>query len=132
MRWAIVLVALAFAGCGAAATDLFEVRRTGADRNANLTLLVSDDGGVTCNGKAHALDGPMLLRARDLARRLSEQAELNLELPPGPDPVLSYRVRMEAGTVAFADTSRPLPQAFSELTLFTKQVSEDVCGLARR
>ena len=132
MRWlAAALTALLVAGCGSPAADLFEVKRTGADRNANLTLLVSDDSTVTCNGRKHEVSGDMLLEARELTRELSEQAELNLQLPPGPNPVLTYRVRMQAGTVAFSDTSRPLPSSFAELTVFTKHVSEDICGLKR-
>jgi hypothetical protein len=123
--------ALALAGCGSPAADLFVVKRSGADRNANLNLLVSDDGTVTCNGRKHPISNDLLLRARELTRQLSEQAVLNLQLPPGPNSVLSYQARMQAGTVAFADTSRPLPQSFSKLTAFTKDISEDVCKLNR-
>jgi hypothetical protein len=128
---ALVLACAVLAGCGSPAADLFVVERSGADRNANLTLLVSDDGTVTCNKAKHPIPGDLLLEARELERRLSEQAELNLALPAGPNTVLSYKVRMEAGTIAFADTSRPLPRAFTELTVFTKDVSEDVCGIDR-
>jgi len=131
MRRLVLLAALLLAGCGSPAADLFEVKRSGADRNANLTMLVSDDGSVTCNGKRHVIGGETLLQARELRRRLSEQAVLNLELPAGPGSVLSYRVRLEAGTIAFADTSRPLPRSFTDLTVFTKTVSEDVCGISR-
>jgi hypothetical protein len=132
MRWLVLLVALAASGCGAAAADLFVVERTGEDPGANLTLLVSDGGSVTCNGREHKISSDLLLEARELTRNLSQQAELNLALPPGPDPVLSYRVRMQAGTIAFADTSRPLPRSFSQLTAFTDEVSEEVCGIERR
>ena len=125
------MAVLCLAGCGSPAPDLFLVERSGADRNANLTLLVSDDGTVTCNGRKHAIPGDLLLDARTLERQLSPQAELNLQLPPGPNHVLSYRVRLEAGTIAFADTSRPLPRSFTELTAFTDDVSEDVCGISR-
>lgn len=132
MRRAVLLLALTLAGCGSPAPDLFEVKRSGADRNANVTLLVSDDGTVTCNrGKRLPITNEELLEARQLARELSEQAELHLQLPPGPDPVLTYRVRMEAGTVGFADTSRPLPSAFAQLTVFTSDVSESICGIVR-
>jgi hypothetical protein len=131
MRLALLALALLAAGCGAPAADLFVVHRSGADRNANLTMLVSDDGTVTCNGRKHEVPGDTLLKARELARDLAKQAELNLALPPGRHPVLSYRVRLQAGTVSFADTSRPLPRSFTELTVFTKDVSEDVCGLRR-
>ena len=58
-------------------------------------------------------------------------AELGLELPPGPRAVLSYRVRLEAGRVAFSDTSRGSPQSFQRLAAFTKDVAERVCGIVR-
>ena len=130
-RLAALLACTVVAGCGAPAADLFEVRRSGSDRNANLTLLVSDDGTVTCNGRKHPISGDRLLEARQLARELSPQAELNLALPAGPNPVLSYRVRLEPGEVSFADTSRPLPQSFTKLTAFTADVTENVCGITR-
>jgi hypothetical protein len=127
----LLLGLAALAGCGSPSADLFVVTRSGADRNANLTLLVSDDGTVKCNGKRHEIPNDRLLDARRLARDLSQQAELHLVLPPKPGSVLSYKVRMEAGTVAFSDTSRPLPKAFTQLEVFTKDVSEDVCGIRR-
>ena len=119
------------AGCGGPAGDLFEVQRTGEDRNANVTLVVSDDGFVTCDGVKKTLPPNLLLRARQLARDLSQQAELNLTLPAGPGSVLSYKARMAAGTIAFSDTSRPLPHSFTELTVYTKDVAEQVCKLTR-
>jgi hypothetical protein len=128
---ALGLVALIAAGCGSPSADLFLVNRSGSDRNANLTLLVSDDGTVTCNGKKHEIPNDKLLDARKLTRALSPQAQLHLVLPPRPGAVLSYKVRMEAGTVTFSDTSRPLPTEFAELELFTKRISEEVCGLRR-
>ena len=86
---------------------------------------------MTCNGREHPLDADRLLRARELSRELAEPAELGIELPPGPGANLSYRVRMEAGTVAFSDTSRGNPQAFLRLAAFTKDVAERVCGIVR-
>jgi len=128
---ALAAALLALAGCGSESPDLFEITRSGEDANANLTLVVSDGGTVSCDGSSHPLDADRLLRARELERELAEQAELGLELPPGPSPVLSYRVRMEAGTVAFADTSRDPPRSFQQLAAFTKDVAEDVCGVDR-
>jgi hypothetical protein len=131
-RAGLLLTALFVAGCGSPSADLFVVNRSGADRNANLTLLVSDDGTVTCNGgKRHEIPNEKLLDARKLTRALSPQAELHLVLPPRSGTVLSYKVRMEAGTLAFSDTSRPLPSEFAELEVFTKGIAEDVCGLRR-
>jgi hypothetical protein len=131
MRRALAALLLVFAGCGTASPDLFEVRRSGPDRPANLTMVVNDGGSVICNGREHDLDAERLLRARELERALTEQAELGIELPPGPRADLSYRVRLEAGTVAFSDTSRGSPQSFYELAAFTKDVSERVCGIVR-
>jgi hypothetical protein len=132
MRWlAAFVLAAALAGCGSPSADLFVVKRSGADREANLTLLVSDDGSVTCNGRKHTISGDELLKARSLTRALEKQAQLHLALPPGADPILSYSVRMQAGTVSFADTSRPLPQSFAELTAFTSDVAKNACGINR-
>ena len=128
---AAAALALPLAGCGAEAPDLFEVVRSGDDRAANVTMVVSDGGSVTCDGEEHALDAKRLLRARELERMLSEQAELGIELPPGPGANLSYRVRMDAGTVAFSDTSRRNPESFLALAGFTKDVTERVCGIIR-
>lgn len=130
MRVALVALLL-LSGCGGPAGDLFEVVRTGADRNANITLVVSEDGFVTCDGARKTLPPDLLLRARQLTRDLSPQAELNLTLPERPGSVLHYRARMAAGSVAFADTSRPLPESFAALTVYTKDVAERVCGVVR-
>ena len=123
--------AVLLAGCGSPPADLFSVERSGADPNANLELVVNDGGKVSCNGKEHTLDADLLLRARQVLRDLKPQAELHLELPPGPRSQLRYTARMEAGTVSFADTSRGNPRSFLALAAFTKDVTEDVCGLAR-
>jgi hypothetical protein len=128
----VVVLAVVLAGCGSPAPDLFVVDRSGPDPAANLTMRVSDGGSVTCNGHEHALDADRLLRARQLTRDLSKQAELHLELPPGPRSNLSYKVRLEAGNVAFSDTSRGNPQSFFQLAAFTKDVSERVCGIVRQ
>jgi hypothetical protein len=132
MRWAALLgLCAAAAGCGYEAPDLFQVTRSGSDRNANVTLVVSDGGSVRCNGAEHTLDAKLLLRARELARDLGKQAELGLELPPGPGSTLRYRARLESGHVAFSDRSAGQPTDFFRLAQFTKDVSEDVCGIRR-
>ena len=128
---ALVLAAAALAGCGSPPPDLFVVERSGADANANLELLVSDGGSVRCNGHEHPLDADRLLTARQLERDLEPQAELGIELPRGRGSVLSYRVRMEGGTIAFADRSRGVPATFLRLAAFTKDVAERVCGIER-
>jgi hypothetical protein len=128
---AVVGVAAILAGCGTPPPDLFVVDRSGPDRNANLKLLVNDGGSVRCDGEQHSLDADRLLTARQLERDLEPQAALAIELPPGPGTELSYRVRMEGGTIAFSDRSRGIPRSFQRLAAFTKDVAERVCGIER-
>lgn len=133
-RLASVVVASAASlvvGCGTPSPDLFEVQRRGEDPNANVEVVVNDGGSVSCNGKSHGLDADRLLRARQLLRDLEPQAELHLELPPGPQAQLRYTARMEKGTVSFADTSKGNPPSFLALAAFTKDLTERVCGLER-
>ena len=129
--FAALAAALLFAGCGTPSPDLFEVQRRGEDPNANVDVVVNDGGKVSCNGKSHPLGAKQLLRARQLLRDLEPQAELHLELPPGPQSQLRYKARMEKGTVSFADTSKGNPPSFLRLAAFTKDITEDVCGLER-
>lgn len=132
MRGALGLLAIAFAGCGTPAPDLFEVTRSGRDANANVRLLVNDSGTVKCNDMApKALDGPRLLAARDIARGIARQAELAISLEPGQNPTLRYEVRTESGTVEFSDRSEGRPKAYDRLVAFTADVTENVCGLER-
>jgi hypothetical protein len=127
---AVVLAALV-AGCGARPPDLFAVERTGTGANARLRMVVNDGGAVTCNGHEHPLGAQRLLRAREVARQLADQAQLHLELPPGGGSILSYRVRLEQGTVTFSDTSAHLPASFTAVEVLTKDIAEEVCGIAR-
>jgi len=130
--FAAAAAALALAGCGAESADLFAVERSGADRNANVDLVVNDGGTATCNrGEPIALPGTMLLDARELGRELERQASLSIELPPGPNASLRYVVRTSNGRVAFSDTSPNRPAAFDRLVAFSKEVIEDVCGIER-
>jgi hypothetical protein len=133
MRRVVMLVAaLALAGCGAPAADLFEVKVSGPDRNANYTLVVSDDGTVRCNDDAAVrLDDARLIDAREVARELLKQAELSVELPPEQGSILRYQARMEEGTIAFSDTSKARPHSFNLLVAFSTDVAENVCGLER-
>jgi len=128
----LVVALVALAGCGSEPADLFDIARSGEDRNANVRLVVSDGGSVRCNRrKPVQLDAKRLLAARELARNLESQAALALELPRGRGTILSYRVRLEAGTIAFSDSSRGIPPTFNRLAGFTADVAERVCRLER-
>jgi hypothetical protein len=132
VKRALLVATLLLAGCGGESADLFEVQRSGTDRNANVDLVVNDGGTVTCNrGKPIALPGRKLLDARELARGLEKQSSLSIELPRGPGSTLRYVVRTSAGRVSFFDTSPHRPHVFDELVVFTKDVIEDVCKIER-
>lgn len=131
-RVVAVLAAAALAGCGQPSPDLFVVTRSGDGPNDDITLVVNDGGTVRCNGGApRRLEGDRLLRARELSRELARAAELGLELPPREDALLSYRARLEAGTVTFSDTSPNRPQSLNRLMGFVADVSEKICGVER-
>ena len=127
-----LLAAGLLAGCGAPSADLFVVTRSGKDKNANVQLLVSDDGTVRCNkGKPVPMGAKRLLAARELARDLQKQAALGLELPRETGSILSYRVRLEAGTIGFSDTSRGLPKTFTRVAAFSADAIERICKIRR-
>lgn len=126
------VLGLALAGCGTPSADLFVATRTGEGPGARLTLRVDDGGEVRCNGGAkRQLGSDRLLTARELVRDLEPAARDGVTLPPGPDGVLRYRLRLGAGTVAFGDTSRGLTDPMRRASAFVRQVSKEVCGLAR-
>jgi hypothetical protein len=132
VSWGRALAALAVAvllgGCGSPSADLFEVVRSGPGRASDVRLLVADDGTVRCNRrKPVALGAARLLTARQLARDLDTQAALGLQLPRARGSVLSYRARLEAGTIAFSDRSRGRPRSFDRLVAFTADVARRVC-----
>ena len=129
---ATLVALLLLAGCGAPSADLFVVTRSGKDKNANVSVLVSDDGTVRCNrGKPREMGAKRLLVARQLARDLQKQAALGLELPRGPGAILSYKVRLQDGTIGFSDTSRGRPATFNRVAAFSADVIERVCKITR-
>lgn len=129
---AVILAAVVLAGCGSPSADLFEVKRTGRDTNANVTLLVSDGGTVNCNGgKALPIDADRLLDARELARDLEPQAALGLQLEAQDSSTLRYVVRTGAGTLEFSDTSAGRTKQMNRVVAFTTAITEQVCKLER-
>ncbi len=129
---ALAVLAVALAGCGGPAGDLFEVDRSGSIPDANFRLVVSDDGTARCNGGAPKNIGdPRLLDARELSRELSDSARGNHRFPPGRGTVLSYRVRLRSGTLSYSDSSLHQTPAMQRLQGFVRDVARNVCGLPR-
>ncbi len=126
---AVATVVLA-GGCGGIqAPDLFIVQRGGSVAGARLTLLVNQEGGVSCNGGATLkLSDPALVQARAIQEELLELAP-HISLPDRPGSVLAYYVRDEHGSVRFADNSAGQPKVLHSLALFVLQTAQQICHL---
>jgi hypothetical protein len=129
---AAVLVALAIGGCGSEARDLFVVDRTGAIAGARLSLRITDDGRVSCNnGPLVDITSAQLVQARAAEEDLVDPTKAHLRLAPGPQPVLSYRVRTEDGAAAWSDDSSRQPAVLFDVAKLTRDVARGPCHLAR-
>jgi hypothetical protein len=129
---AVLLLALALSGCGAEAHDLFVVDRTGAIPGARLSLRITDDGRASCNDKPLVdISSGQLIDARAAQEDLQDPSKAHLRLAPGPQPVLSYRVRTEDGTVAWSDDSARQPAVLFQVAKLTRDVARQACHLAR-
>lgn len=126
-----VVLVLGAGGCGGILSpDLFVVTRSGNVPSAKLTVLVSEEGGVHCNGGAeHRLDDAQIIEARDIQEDLKEPASHHEAFPPAPGSVLSYSVRDQDGTVSFSDNSHGQPPVTRKLAAFVLEVAGKVCGL---
>lgn len=125
--------AIAISGCGGVkASDLFIVYRSGSTPQAKLTLLIDEEGGVTCNGRAAAskLEDAQIVKAREIQEELEKPSSSHLSLAPRAGSVLSYYVRDESGSVRFSDNSAAQPAVFHKLQLFVLQTAQQICGLA--
>jgi hypothetical protein len=130
--WSLA-AALVLAGCsGVSAPDLFVVQRSGSTPQAQLTLLVNEEGGVSCNGRAmrQKLADPQIIKAREIQEDLQKPSSSHLSLPPRAGSVLHYYVRDESGTVRFSDNSTGQPAVLQKLQLFVLQTGQEICHRA--
>ena len=127
---ALLLLAGPLAGCGAgeASPDLFLVERSGPAPAGRLSMVVSEEGGLSCNrGPKLMLDDAQIIKARTIAEELQGPVSHHLDLPANPGSVYAYRVRNEEGAVSFADNSTARPKVFDELELFVSTVAQQLC-----
>ena len=120
---------LAFAGCGfnVKSPDDFLLTRTGQGRT--LTLLVNDSGTIRCNGsKPKPISDALLIHARDLVDGLGKDAKKSLNIPSPPNSVYRYRIKLEAGTVSFPDTSAAHREEFASAEQFVLQALAGPCA----
>ena len=96
-----------------------------------LTLIVNDGGTMRCNGaSAKPISDPLLLQARALVTSLSKDAKRKLYLAPAPGSVFSYSLRLQEGTIMFADNARAGHPELAEAELFALRAAREVCGLS--
>jgi len=114
------------------APDLFIVYRSGSTPHARLTMIVNEEGGVTCDGHeaAQKLSDPQIVKAREIQEDLEKPSSSHLELAPRAGSVLRYFVRDEKGYVRFSDDSAGQPAVFQKLQLLVLQASQEICHLA--
>lgn len=130
MLGVLAALALALGACGGGikAADLFIVYRSGSSAHARLSLLVNEEGGVSCNGgPTLKLGDHALVIAKATQEELQEQASSHLSLPPRPGSVFHYYLRDENGTVSFSDNSANQPGVLRQLQLFILETAQKVC-----
>jgi hypothetical protein len=123
----VVVSAALLCACGGPAADLFAVQRSGSIPGANIRLIPSSDGLVTCNGKQGELSSSQLLDAENLAGGISPHAKRGAKYPSGPHPVYTYVVTSPAGTFSFSDDSPRQGLTLAKLQAFVQTVSKEVC-----
>jgi hypothetical protein len=128
---AVSALATAVAGCGGVqAADLFLITREGPAPHQRLTLLVNEEGGVTCNGRfAGKLADSEIVESRAIQEDLKDPASEHLRLAPAPGSVVRYAVRDVDGTVEFADNSPRQPSVLHKLQLFVLRTAQQICRL---
>lgn len=125
---AAAVATLVGCGLGIQSPDLFLLTRTGQGRRT--TLLVNDGGTIRCNDRApRPLAEPLLLRARDLAESLDQDAKAKLTIPPAANSAYHYTIRLQDGTISFPDTAAAHHAELAQAELFAVQAAQQACGL---
>jgi hypothetical protein len=126
------LAACALGGCGAGYSDLFLVRRTGVLPDADVQIVVNDGGTISCDrGEFRRLPSRLLLDGRDIMRSLREDLEFGKVHPRPPNAQYRFRVDAPDGTISFSDTDGASDPDLGRMVLLVRQLSQQMCGLAR-
>jgi hypothetical protein len=128
---AAIAAACLLAGCGGIkAPDLFVVTRTGSGPQAHLTMLINEEGGVSCNfGPELKLSDPQIVKARAIQEELHDPVSQHRSFAAQPGSVLGYRVRDQDGSITFADNSKGQPKVLRALALLVLETAQRVCHL---
>ena len=130
---ALAAAVIAIVGCAQETpADVMLITRTGSVPGAHVTLRITDDGRVSCNGKPLVnITSAQLIEARALAEDLQKAAKRHLHLPPRPQSVFSYKVKLPDGTVRFSDNSRRNRTPMFQLAILTHRIAQRGCRLPR-
>ena len=124
---AVMAAGCVIAACGGPAASLFGVQRSGSIPGADLRLVPSGDGHVTCNGHSHEIPDPLLIDAENLADALVAPATKGERLASGPHPVYTYVVTTPSGTFSFSDDSPHQGSTLYRLQAWVRKVARTVC-----
>jgi hypothetical protein len=128
----VAALAVVAVGCGQPSADLFSVTRGGSISGARLTLRVTDDGHVSCNGSGlREISSDQLIRAREVARALEKPAQKGVVLRARPGSTLNYAVHIGDNTVRFADNAPGQDPEMFKTALLVRQLAKGPCGLPR-
>jgi len=130
---ATVTALLLLTSCGTqTSADLYLIKRTGKIPGANLTLLVTDNGSVRCNGgPPRPLPNDMLLQSRELTKQLAEDQSKPIPMIGVPNSIYDFTVTFGAGKVGWQDGNPYVPESFKQLAYLTRRIAKQVCGLKR-
>jgi hypothetical protein len=117
--------ALVLSACGGPAADLFGVTRSGSIAGADIVIVPSGQGTVTCDGHQKELPDPLLLKAEDFD--FDYQSSKRLRLPSGRHPVYTYVVVTPDGTFSYSDDSPHLGPELRRLAAWVFTVADTVC-----
>jgi hypothetical protein len=124
---ALTAATVVLAACGGPAASLFGVQRSGSIPGADLKLVPSGQGTVTCDGHSHELPDPLLLTAENLADELTTPASKGERLPSGRHPVYTFVVVTPSGTFSYSDDSPHQGSVLHALAAWVFRVSRSVC-----
>jgi hypothetical protein len=132
VKRALLVLTLAFVGCGQPSADLFVVNRSGSIPGAKLSLRVTDDGHVSCNGGPLVeITSKQVIDARVAADALAKPAKKHLSLPPRPGSTLDYAFTIDGDTTRFADNAAGQSSDMYKAALLVRELAQGPCQLPR-
>ena len=125
----VLLAGLLAAGCGGEAGDLMAIEVTGGKaRGGDLDIVIASDGRATCNGgEEESIPSDVVIDARELERELGDLADEGATFGSGRDDQREYVVRIDNGTVRWAEGAPDLPPELPQTQLLALRLDRLVC-----